>query len=155
MRSLLTAAVATLVLASVSACGDDDDPTAEDPATRTPTASDSESQGQHPAFTATDYSYTLEVLCFCPVTGPVRVTVADGEVVDAELTRGDRGGPAPEYVRLTIPDIIAAAEDDSADLVEVRWPADQAWPDRVYVDQDERAVDEEKTYRIRDVDIAG
>ena len=36
--------------------------------------------GTYPEFEATDYTFVLEQLCFCPITGPVKVTVEDGEV---------------------------------------------------------------------------
>ena len=42
--------------------------------------------GDYVAYPHEDYSYDLEVMCFCPVGGqPIRVTVAGGEVTDAVL----------------------------------------------------------------------
>ncbi|MEQ6902717.1 DUF6174 domain-containing protein [Nocardioides sp. YIM 152588] len=107
-------------------------------------------------FTAQDYTYRLEVICFCPIAGPVEVTVRDGEVANAVVLRGpEKGQQAPEFYRLTIADIVAESENEANDEVKVVQPAGQAWPNRVSIDRDRRATDDEITYLVRDVRIDG
>lgn len=143
--SLLAAA---LVL---TACGSEPTPVADDPA---PTAEPT--TGTYPAFASAHYAYTLSVSCFCVDAGaPVRITVVDGEVTDAVYTKDgrgvDEGTQAPDYRRLTIEEIIAAANDTEAASVEVEWPQGQDYPSSVYVDQDEQMMDEEIGYAVSDV----
>lgn len=109
-----------------------------------------------PAFEPADYVYRLEVLCFCPLLGPVRVTVEDGEVVSARSISGEtRGEEAPEYARLTIDDIIARANDPRVAKADVTWPDGQDHPSTVAIDQIANATDDEVTYTIRNVRVSG
>ncbi|WP_141014077.1 DUF6174 domain-containing protein [Nocardioides sambongensis] len=106
-------------------------------------------------FTAEDYTYRLEAICFCPVTGPVEVTVEDGEVASATLVRGpQKGEDAPDYLHLTVADLLDRAADPSVASAEVEWPADSDWPTSIELDQIARAVDDEVTYRIGRVTLA-
>lgn len=159
-RTLLATATA-IALTALTGCGGDDT-TATDPTSRTTSSSQpttSPTVGTYPDFEATDYTYLLEQRCFCPLTGPVKVTVEDGEVTDAVIARGGhgmkKGSDAPSYLRLTINDIIARANDTKAAKVDVDWPEGQDWPSKVYVDKVENAMDDEITYLIRDVQVAG
>ena len=166
MRIQLTAAATALALSALAGCsGDDDSPTAEDSAS-TPTSESSDvpteepTVGTYPELDEPDYTFVLEQFCFCPITGPVKVTVEDGEVTSAVVLRGTKGGvkkgtDAPDYLRQTINDVIAEANDTESAEVVVDWPADQEWPNTVTVDRIENAVDDEVTYSIRDVEIAG
>ncbi|WP_183095541.1 DUF6174 domain-containing protein [Nocardioides stalactiti] len=163
MKILLSAAAAALTVTVLTGCsGDGDDGrTAEDPAT-TPAASeptDPPTVGTYPDLEAGDYTFTLEQQCFCPLTGPTRITVEDGVVTEAVLAEGGHGLPkgsdAPQYLRVTINDVIARANDTDAASVDVTWPDGQDWPDSVAVDQIEMATDDEITYVISDVQIAG
>jgi hypothetical protein len=166
-RIQLTAAATALALSALAGCsGDDgDSPTAEDPAS-TPTNESSDGPteeptvGTYPEFAEPDYTFVLEQFCFCPITGPVKVTVEGGEVTSAVVLKGAKGGvkkgsDAPDYLRQTINDVIAEANDTESAEVVVDWPADQDWPNTVAVDQIENAVDDEVTYSISDVEIAG
>lgn len=119
-------------------------------ATATPSAA-----RDYPDFAPTDYSYQLEVLCFCPQVGTVRVTVADGKVADATSITGEtKGQDAPEFARLTINDIIARANDPEVDKADVTWPAGADHPSVVALDQLEMATDDEVTYTIRSVEVS-
>lgn len=159
-RAALPSLAAVLVLA-LSACGHEDDGKAADPATDAPTSATTtdatdDTGGpatQHwPDFAATDYTYRLEVLCFCPLTGPLEVTVADGEVASAtRLTKPGKGKEAPEFARLSINDLIAKANDPKVSEAEVTWPAGTDHPTKITIDQIENAVDDEVTYTIRNV----
>jgi hypothetical protein len=170
-RFALSAAVLVLPLA-LTACGaDGGHGAASDPAptsaTSTPTPSPTASPtvaptvGSYPDFAPTDYSYTLSVGCFCMDTGtPITVTVAGGQVVKAVYTKGStgRGGshagePADQRYWMTINDIIAQANDTTADHVTVDWPAGQDYPNQVFVDQHKDMADDEITYTISDVQL--
>lgn len=160
---LRAAALTTVALLTLSACGDESGPgTAVDP---TPTGSPSPTPtaeptvGSYPSFEPEDYVYTLKVSCFCADAGvPVRVTVTAGEVTDAVYARSGRGvgpgDPVPEYRRLTINDVIDAANDTEADSVQVTWPDGQDYPTSVHVDPDQHAMDEEIGYEVSDVTVA-
>lgn len=154
MTTRVGSAIATLAaLAVLSGCGSET-PHATDPAA--PTSGSSVSTATTPPeFTATDYSFRLESICFCPMVGPVDIEIRDGKVASATILRGpDRGRPAPAYLRLTIPTLIERASDPSADKIEVDWPDDQAWPNRIEIDHMKLAVDDEITYVIKSVQIA-
>lgn len=160
MRTVLVAA-ATVAAVVLSSCGSSSGDTAIDPGTEpsAPPTTQPTTQptvGTYPSYGPTDYTYTLRVTCFCPDAGvPIRVQVAGGEVTSAVYARDgrghDRGDPADEFRRLTINDVIDAANDTDAHSVEVEWPAAQGHPDSVYVDQDDHMIDEEVGYAISDV----
>lgn len=164
MQIPLVPALAAAALAlSLSACSHEDDGKAADPtgAEGSPTATSTVGTGDTgdtaawPTFEPLDYTYRLEVLCFCPMTGPIEVTVADGEVTSAtKLRRPGKGQDAPEFVRLTINDVIAKANDPSNAKADVTWPDGQDHPDQVAIDQVRNAVDDEVTYVIKDVRVS-
>ena len=110
--------------------------------------------GDYPAYPHDDYTYDLEVQCFCPYFGePVTVTVAGGEVTDAvwaTRSRDHAKGDAvtDEWLRLGINDILEEAADPSYDNVEVEWPDGADHPKRVAIDKMDNAVDDEITYVI-------
>ena len=159
-RAALPTLAAVLAL-GMSACGREDDEKAADPASDAPSSgtttgapTDDPTTSQWPAFTASDYTYRLEVLCFCPLTGPLRVTVADGEVTSAtRLTKPGKGQQAPEFARLGINDLIAKANDPTVFKADVTWPAGTDHPTKVVIDQIENAVDDEVTYTISNVEV--
>ena len=162
MKIVLSAAATLAALSVVVGCGGDEDgdATATDPSSETSTSAPAAEPtvGTYPEFEPDDYTYVLEQICFCPLTGPVEVTVEDGEVTSAVITKGGRGiakgRDAPDYLRITIDDVIARANDTDAASVEVSWPDGQEWPDRVSVDKVEMATDDEITYLVRDVQVS-
>ena len=100
----------------------------------------------------------LEQLCYCPVTGPVEVTVEDGEVTSAVVAKGGQGDEEGQR-RPGVP--LAddqrrdrRANDPEAAEVDVDWPDGQDWPNTVAVDQIENAVDDEVTYTISETDVS-
>lgn len=159
------AAIATvLALATLAACGGDDSTTASDPASgdsittsSTPVDGATAEPGSYPEYDEEDYTYVLEVFCYCPVTGPVKVTVEDGSVVDAVTTTKSPGQPkgmeAPEFLRKTINDLIAIANDPKIDEVSVEWAEGAGYPTTIVTDPIENAVDDEATYSIRKVEV--
>lgn len=151
-RPLVTAAAAAGLLAALSACGNGNQ-VATDPSTTTsPTTTTSPSAGSYPLFGPADYTYRLQVLCFCPLVGPVDITVRNGQVAGARIVGGThKGGPVPAYVKKTINDIIAIANDPKSGDVKVDWPAGADAPRSVAVNPIRRAADAGVTYVIRDV----
>ena len=148
-----------LCLAACSGTDDADDASsaastgASDPSSSaTTSAAPSPSASTYPRFAPKDYTYRLEVLCFCTQVGAVRVEVADGKVANATGVTGRlKGQRAPEFARLTINDIIARANDRSAAQVKVVWPRGQDHPTSVRIDAMKQATDDEVTYVIRKV----
>lgn len=164
MKTLLSAAATALALTTLAGCGGDDDGgTAQDPASTPPSTSDTSETtdeptvGTYPEFAAESYTYLLDQVCFCPITGPVRITVEDGKVTSATVVRGapgvEKGSEAPEYLWITLNDVIAQANDTTAADVDVVWPDDQDWPSKVAVDKIEMAIDDEITYLVRRVTV--
>ncbi|GAA1501732.1 DUF6174 domain-containing protein [Nocardioides humi] len=158
----LTAALTSALLLTATACTKESDraadrTTASASPSGTPTGSGTPSAGSasYPAFAPQDYTYELEVLCFCPQTGPVEVTVRDGEVANAvALDDTVPGGAVPEFAQLTIQDVIEMANDPDVDKASVEWPAGQDHPDSVMLDRIAQAVDDEVTYTIKNVRIS-
>ena len=160
----ITLGVAAVALATtaLTGCSGDDGSTAKDStkpsADQSTEPADPPTVGTYPELEAQDYSFVLEQQCFCPLTGPVKITVQDGKVTSAVVTKGGngikKGSDAPEYLRITLNDVIAAANNTEADQVDVDWPDGQDWPDRVAVDPDKRAADEEITYVVSDVELS-
>jgi hypothetical protein len=164
--ALVGALVGALI--SLSACGGDDgsqtatdtSPTTAqaDPSPSTPT--EAPKPGSLPDFAATDYAYTLEMRCYCAnMDQKYRITVADGTVSAVTwATAGDGhavGDPvSDEFAQVTIQDLIDKGNDPEAAQVDVEWPAGQAYPDSIYVDQDKLVADEETTWVVSDVETA-
>jgi len=151
MRRTTIPVLAVLLLGACSG-NDPGDDVASDPEA-TATSSPTPTVGTYPAFPHDDYEFTVTVACFCPDAGdPIRVTVVDGTATAAEWVRGHTGEAVPNYwADLTLADVIAAANDTEAATVTVEWPTGQEYPDSVFVDKDERMVDEEIGYTIRNV----
>lgn len=166
MRTRLILPIAAAVTGTLLAgCGHEDDDRARDtsssggstsqsPGPGGMGGSESPDAGAWPSFAPQDYVYRLEILCFCPLLGPLRVSVEDGEVASAVSISGEsKGEEAPEFARLTINDVIARANDPQVAEAEVTWPAGQDHPTTVAIDQIERATDDEVTYTITNVRV--
>jgi hypothetical protein len=164
MKRTLVALTAAATLLLTACGGSSDEGTATDPVAtgesdspEETTAPEPEMIGDYPAYPYADYSYDLEVQCFCPVMGqPIRVTVTGGEVTDAVFTtKADgvaRGAQATEeWLRLSIDDVLREAADPSYDKVDVTWPEGTDHPEKVAIDRMENAIDDEVTYVISNV----
>ena len=161
--------LAVSLSASLAACGGDADdgqvasdtsPTSA-PAEPTPSGPTIPPEaGSLPDYPYADYSYSLEMRCYCANQDQqYRITVAGGEVTDVTWpTEGDGhavGDPvSDEYARVTIQDVIDKGNDPKAAQVDVEWPAGQDYPTSIYVDQDKMVADEEVTWVISDVQPA-
>ncbi|WP_436701240.1 DUF6174 domain-containing protein [Nocardioides sp. BYT-33-1] len=167
-----TAALASLaalvpLLLAASACSKESDraadrttasasPSAEatDPPSTTSTTTGSAGTGAFPGYGPQDYTYELEVLCYCPQVGTVEVVVRDGEVTEATSLDGPTAGrSAPDFARLTIDEIIAMANDPQVAKTRVDWPEGQDHPDAVMLDRIAQGVDDEVTYTIKNVRV--
>jgi hypothetical protein len=109
-----------------------------------------------PAYAVDDYTYTLRTTCFCVDGGvPVVVTVRDGKATDAVYAHKGRGHAAGDlagdWMRVTINDVIGAANTKDVYQVRVDWPKGQDHPTSVWVDPDANAVDEEIGYSIHNL----
>ncbi|MCW2767116.1 MAG: hypothetical protein JWO11_3075 [Nocardioides sp.] len=158
----LVTAVACLALAG---CGDDPaggtgtEVGGSPSATTSPSPTAEPTVGSYPHFEPKDYSYTLRVSCFCLAAGvPIRITVEGGDVTDAVYAESGRGVKAGEPVdvfrRVSINEVIDAANDTGAASVDVTWPDGQGYPSSVYVDQATNTMDEEVGYEVSDVSVA-
>ena len=161
MTRLARALPAALLSLALVGCGGDNPDVASDPGPTTsdPTPTAAPTVGTYPAFEPEDYTYTLVLTCFCVGGGtPVDVTVRDGEVAEAVYGADGRGAeagkPADERLRLTINDVIAAANDTGAASVEVDWPEGQDYPTSVQVDENASTVDDELGYQVSDVEVS-
>ena len=161
MTRLARAVPAALLSLALVGCGGDNPDVASDPGPTTsdPTPTAAPTVGTYPAFEPEDYTYTLVLTCFCVGGGtPVDVTVRDGEVAEAVYGADGRGAeagkPADERLRLTINDVIAAANDTGAASVEVDWPEGQDYPTSVQVDENASTVDDELGYQVSDVEVS-
>ncbi|GAA4808854.1 DUF6174 domain-containing protein [Nocardioides caeni] len=160
MRCFHAALLAPVTLLALAACSSGDD-SASDATTPSadPTGSTS-TTGASSAFTEfapTDYTYRLRVLCYCPQTGPVDVTVVDGAVSTAVIAGGPtKGKDAPDFARLTINDILDAADEAEAGdgSADVTWPSGSDHPTSVAIDRIAGAIDDEVTYTIRAVQVS-
>ena len=180
MRLFALSAAALLLPLALAGCGSDGDgdDVASDPApastssspspatsptaSPTPSPTASPTVGSYPEFAPTDYTFDLTVGCFCPDAGaPITVTVADGEVLDAVYAQdgtgrgtAQAGDPADQRFWMTINDVIAEANDTTAQKVTVDWPAGQEYPNAVFVDRNKQVADDEISYKIDDVQVA-
>ena len=155
MKTLLAAGLLAL-LPLAAACGSDDSTATDDPGS-------SSTGSSTPTSTRTDfgpssYSYTLRAACFCPMIEPVRITVEDDAITSAVIAKGGRGfakgDEAPEWLRLTIDDLLAKAADPKVDEVDMKWPDGQDYPDSIALDPIKNAVDDEVTYYLSDVNVS-
>ena len=103
-----------------------------------------------------NYTYTLQIGCFCPsdITSPVTVMVLDGETYSVVYQRD--GQPVTNSVFdavNTIEDlfkIIRDAINEKVDKLTVEFDPILGYPETISIDPMETAVDEERAYTILD-----
>lgn len=96
------------------------------------------------------YELTVQRICYCLSTEPVRVRVENGVVVSRTFV--STGQPVPSsYASLypDVPGLFAIVEEAArdADDLETRFDATYGFPTEISIDWEERAVDDEVTYR--------
>ncbi len=104
------------------------------------------------ATASASYVFTLDRLCFCPVEGPVRVTVRDGVVESAQVLRTGAylTGPSLEWTP-TIDEVFAALADAlaiPAAYFKAEYDPTYGFPVVASIDHWANAVDDEITYRL-------
>lgn len=105
-----------------------------------------------------DYSFIYDQLCFCAFTGPHRVTVEDGTVVDVIRLPGSMtvGSTEPDYFP-TIDDLFDrlrdAAERDPVKF-DISYDEELGYPVRADVDISEQIVDEEYSFEVRELEAS-
>lgn len=105
-----------------------------------------------------DYSFVYDQLCFCPYTGPYRVTVEGGLVTAIAPMPGSNsvGGLELDYFP-TVDDLLDrlrdAAERDPVRF-EVTYDADLGYPTSADVDISEQIVDEEYSFEVREFETS-
>lgn len=105
-----------------------------------------------------NYAYTLNVACFCPYAGPMRVDVRADSVYRATLI--DTGLDIADLERFNVKtidglfEVLEKAIKD-ADNVEVDYEAQYGFPTRIAIDYYKNAVDDEIGYRATDLQVPG
>lgn len=109
-----------------------------------------------PEFKFTSYDFTYEVQCFCPQRGPIVAEVRDSKLTKATAANGQSLIHTSEVINgadlLTIQEMLASAEEAQAQgksVVKVEWPVEQGYPDSIFIDRIQNAVDDEVTYAIQ------
>ena len=96
-----------------------------------------------------DYSYRIELICFCFGTREWVVTVEDGRVATVDPDGLDEPRPP------TIEELFDVARDairDGADAVDVEYSASDGHPTRISVDVISHGVDDEYGYLVHDLE---
>jgi hypothetical protein len=100
------------------------------------------------------YAYDLNIGCFCPVFGPVRVFVLADTVANV-VPSDTLGRPAPtteqiQFYARTIDDLFGVIENAlarNADDLQVTYDAALGYPTRISIDFEKNAVDDEVVYQ--------
>ncbi|KAA0235322.1 MAG: hypothetical protein JJLCMIEE_01665 [Acidimicrobiales bacterium] len=95
------------------------------------------------------YELTYEKRCFCPQTGPITVTVEDGEIADVSAPEADDEAEVAEDA-LTVEDLFdkAADAEEKADASEIAYDEEYGYPTLIDVDHSFDAYDDEYTYEV-------
>ena len=150
----VTAALTLPLLLATSACSHESDRAADTTSAAPSSTATTTATPSYPTFAAQDYSYHLEVLCFCPQLGTIEVVVRDGKVTDATSLDGPQAGiSAPDFARLSIDDILAQAHAPGIAKAKIDWPDGQDHPSSIMIDRIAQGVDDEVTYTIKDVQV--
>jgi hypothetical protein len=105
-----------------------------------------------------NYAYTLNVACFCPYLGPVRVDVRADSVYRAMLVDTGLEIADPDSFNIkTIDGLFEVLERalKEADEVEVDYDAQYGFPTLISIDYYKDAVDDEISYRATDLQVPG
>ncbi len=98
------------------------------------------------------YTYTYQVMCFCPPEEDILVRVLYGNVVAASYSPSNNP-VMPERLDdlMTVEElfqVIQKAITDEVAQLEVTYNSKLGYPERVYIDVDERMVDEEVSHMV-------
>ena len=105
---------------------------------------------------ARDYSYRLQIGCFCPqeITQPVIVEVRDGVATSIVYAEGGASATSEIFQSYdTIDELFATVQgaiNDKVDEVTVTYDAGLGYPIRIYIDPRKTAIDEERALTVSD-----
>ena len=106
-----------------------------------------------------DYTYTLDVICFCTISGRFQVTVADGEVV--EVTSAETGAvdlESPDnFMTYDVEGLFALIGDwggQTADNMLAAFDPELGYPVEIRIDSITNAIDDELTFFVSDFEAA-
>ncbi len=98
------------------------------------------------------YTYTYKVMCFCPPEEDILVRVLYGNVVAASYSPSNNPVMPERFDDLmTVEElfqVIQGAITDEVSRLEVTYNSKLGYPERVYIDVDERMTDEEITHMV-------
>jgi hypothetical protein len=106
-----------------------------------------------------DYSYTLERLCFCVLHSPISIDVAGGEVVAARYANGS--GVLGQEALSSLPTveglfrIIEEALADRVDALHVTYHRTLGYPESISIDRRFGTADDEISYGASGLTRAG
>lgn len=156
MRPMSMRRFALPLLLALAACGGQGHstqtlPPAQAQTSPTPTATPSAgSRDRWRSAGSDDYSFTLQLQCYCPTFGDHRVTVVDDRVARVEAV-GGRESRALERFEVTIDDLFDLIEQkDGASSVRADYDSQYGYPTRVEVDPEPNSIDDEYTYLVSD-----
>ena len=98
------------------------------------------------------YTYTYKRVCFCPEEEYIQVKVQYGEVVSAHYSPSSKPVMPERLDSLkTVEElfqVIQKAITDEVAKLEVTYNARLGYPERIYIDIDERMADEEMEHQV-------
>lgn len=107
----------------------------------------------------TEYRYTLKVGCFCPpeVVAPVIAHVRDGQPVSLTYKESGAAVASTFLANYDTMDelfrVIESAIDSRADMIKVAYDPELGYPKTIGIDYDKRAVDDETSWTISNVEV--
>ncbi len=107
----------------------------------------------------TEYRYTLKVGCLCPpeVVAPVIAHVRDGQLVSLTYKESGTAVASTFLANYDTMDelfrVIESAIDNRADVIKVAYDPELGCPKTIGIDYDKRAVDDETSWTISDVEV--
>jgi len=149
MTRLMRSIVAALALAGVASC---DSTTGIEPTAELQALADAAKKWE--AIAPPSYAFTLTKSCFCPIEGPVRVTVRNGAIESVQVVGTGAYVPADRLDWYsTIPEVFAAlanALDLPAASYSARFDPTWGFPVEASIDHWINTVDDEIGYRLSD-----
>ena len=106
-----------------------------------------------------DYTYTIQIGCFCPedIRAPVNVAVMDGKTYFVVYQEDGQPVTNDIFNRINSVEnlfkIVQEAIDSEADKLTVEYDANLGYPKHISIDPIKDAVDEEHAYTISDFAI--
>jgi len=106
-----------------------------------------------------DYTYTIQIGCFCPedIRAPVNVSVMDGETKFVVYQKNGQPVTNDIFNRINSVEnlfkIVQEAIDSEADKLTVEYDVNLGYPKHISIDPIKDAVDEEHAYTISDFAI--